>query len=333
MDRTKKLSGGKHPYFRHLYHRWLERIAARKSYPTKAKPGGYLVEITNVCNLRCKTCNTHKADRPKAHMPVDVFAKLIERIKAEGITTVGLHTVGEPFMHPDLEGILRVCKEEGITPALSTNAQFPDKIQDLWDKGLIYGLRFSIDGLALVYEQIRVGGRWAKIKAALEVVRDTNKGRHASRLPLTIDCVICKPNLTQVLSGQYLKYMSHYTFPHMVRFGVVNGLTPDQQAFEEMKSDGVRYVPAIPCAMIFNAIYFNNKGEATLCCRDYDDKLVIGLALDTPILDLWGSPEAYRLRDAHIAGRIAACNRCTKPWPGDVQNLNNQIRKRYYSCA
>lgn len=352
MDRTKTPRGDKHPLLRHLYHRWLEYKASKVDYTAIIKeassitvarplvadrlpprladrPGGYLIEVTNACNLHCKMCNTHKATRPKNHMPVGVFAQLLTRIKDEGITTVGLHTVGEPFVHPNLEEILQVCKSEGVVPALSTNAQFPQKIKALYKKGLLYGLRFSIDGLRDTYESIRQGGSWRKVIESLNVVWEINRGLHAYKLPLTIDCAVCSENAQQV-RHRLLWAMSAYTFPHMIRFGIMNGLTPDRSYVNNTLLKDVNYIPAVPCSMPFSGIYFNNKGEATLCCRDYNNDLVIGSALNTPIQELWHSEAANEMRNAHVNGRIVVCNECYKADPIAGRLLNAQIRRNYY---
>lgn len=76
------------------------------------------VEITNVCNLKCKFCL--ETNREKRFMQIDEFEMVINKIK--GYTDlILLHVKGEPLLHPNLKEMLDICDKNGIKVNITTN--------------------------------------------------------------------------------------------------------------------------------------------------------------------------------------------------------------------
>ena len=76
------------------------------------------VEITNVCNLKCKFCL--ETNREKRFMQVNEFEMVINKIK-DYTDLILLHVKGEPLLHPNLKEILDVCYKNGIKVNITTN--------------------------------------------------------------------------------------------------------------------------------------------------------------------------------------------------------------------
>lgn len=76
------------------------------------------VEITNVCNLKCKFCSP--LNRTKRFMSVEEFAYIISQIKPF-TTYIYLHIKGEPLLHPHLKDILKICEDNEIMVNITTN--------------------------------------------------------------------------------------------------------------------------------------------------------------------------------------------------------------------
>lgn len=354
MDRRKRYKLLRYanyylPFLRHIRHRNLQRqidkegslyyrrkivnalnlsFMPSQSLRVAENPGGFLVEINNSCNLRCPMCSTHLAKRPKKNMELGVFTKLLECLSEEGITMIGLHTVGEPFCHPRLKEIVSMARRSGIEIGLSTNANMSKALVELYqsDPMWVHGFRFSIDGVSKeVYEKIRKGGNLDRVLESCEFILNTNRGLHMSRLALTIDCVISEDNLGELAS--FFRCYSRYTFPKDIRFGIMNSLSPDISYFEDKKMGFPNiYKWNVPCGMVFGGIYFNNEGQATLCCRDYDNQLIIGDALNTSIGEIWRSETAEGIREQHSGKsklKIEQCKNCYGPKPGISGAVNN----------
>jgi len=80
------------------------------------------VEITTLCNARCRYCSQSKiSDNTNQHsMDIKSFNILLDRIS--GFTNnIHLQGVGEPLMHKDFESIIFSCKQKNLTTSTTTN--------------------------------------------------------------------------------------------------------------------------------------------------------------------------------------------------------------------
>ena len=103
------------------------------------------IVITQRCNLDCGYCNEY--DKVSAPVPAAMMRARIDelaRLKTAIVTLTG----GEPFLHPDLVGLVAYVKERGMLPLLITNGYLmtAETIRALGEAGL-YGLQISIDNI------------------------------------------------------------------------------------------------------------------------------------------------------------------------------------------
>ena len=76
------------------------------------------LEITNRCNLACSFCP--KTSRsPRTLSPAE-FRLLAEKIRPY-TDYLYLHLLGEPLMHPQLEGLLDICRDLSFRVVITTN--------------------------------------------------------------------------------------------------------------------------------------------------------------------------------------------------------------------
>ena len=76
------------------------------------------IEITNVCNLKCKFCPETR--RNKAFMTVESFERIINQIH-NYTNLVYLHVKGEPLLHPELEELLKILEKYNLKANITTN--------------------------------------------------------------------------------------------------------------------------------------------------------------------------------------------------------------------
>ena len=91
-------------------------------FRSRAQPGRRkaLLQITERCNLRCAHCFV-SATRSGSDMALDQLSpEGINRLLAAGVANVTL-TGGEPFIHPELIGIVKALVVEGIEVTVCTN--------------------------------------------------------------------------------------------------------------------------------------------------------------------------------------------------------------------
>lgn len=85
------------------------------------------IEITNICNLNCDFCP--HTNRTKRSMTLDEFEKIIIKIK-DYTRHIYLHVKGEPLMHKDLDGILKIVNKYNLNVNITTNARvLKDKLE------------------------------------------------------------------------------------------------------------------------------------------------------------------------------------------------------------
>lgn len=136
---------------------------------TSSKPYIFVLEVTNVCNLKCPFCLTGKGisgGREVRHMGFEEARAVIDAV-GDYVYFLQVYTWGEPLLNKDLVRIVEYAKSRNIYVMLSTNAtaMTADYNQRLIDSGIDY-IMVAIDGgTRQTYERYRVGGKFDKVMA------------------------------------------------------------------------------------------------------------------------------------------------------------------------
>lgn len=305
--------------------------------PTKlkkrTKPIGSLIEITNACNLDCVMCNTKMSKRSTGFIEPSTFEKIIQQLGTVGIKTVGLHTVGETFMYKNLEALLEIVEQHGFLVWLCTNGQFPERIEPLFRKfpKLANAYRFSIDGATKeTYEAIRRGGKFDKVLKSLETIYSINEGKKNYRISTSIYSILSTTNIYEI--PDFFRIFGKYCWPESIEFNLVNGLSPDPSYFRETFPFPNLIRKVVPCCMPFNSVYFTYGGKVTLCCRDYDEELVVGDLSEDSLINIWNGLKAETIREKHLNPEkidINSCKSCYGPNEAVTFVVNEYIHRLY----
>ena len=107
-----------------------------------------------LCNLTCRNCYVESSPRNDrlSYIAADEVAAYLDEIGEDGLATeeIGL-TGGEPFMNPDIAGIVEACLSRGFRVLVLTNAMRPmmKRAAELADLRSRFGarlvLRVSVD--------------------------------------------------------------------------------------------------------------------------------------------------------------------------------------------
>ena len=76
------------------------------------------LEITNICNMSCSFC--HGTKRPPKYLSMEDFLYIISCIKGR-IKYLYFHVLGEPLLHNNLDEFIKIAKENGLLPIITTN--------------------------------------------------------------------------------------------------------------------------------------------------------------------------------------------------------------------
>ena len=126
-------------------HRFVE-IGDRTERAPSPAPEEIYLEVTNRCNLRCRTCPQFFGMAERFHdLTWDRFRAVTDQFPT--LRRVALHGIGEPLLNPDLGRMIRHLKARGGYVLFNSNGLLlrGKKAEDLAASGLDE-LRVSIDG-------------------------------------------------------------------------------------------------------------------------------------------------------------------------------------------
>jgi len=104
------------------------------------------IEITNICNLKCKFCPETK--RKKEHMSIENFEKIIREIH-KYTQLVCLHVKGEPLLHNQLEDILKILEKYNLKSNITTNGTLiKEKLAIIKNSKAVRQINFSIHSIS-----------------------------------------------------------------------------------------------------------------------------------------------------------------------------------------
>lgn len=103
------------------------------------------IEITNICNLKCKFCPD--TSRNKEFMEASNFENVIKKI-APYTNLICLHVKGEPLLHPELEKILKIAEIYNLKVNITTNGTLiKEKLNIMKESKAIRQINFSLHSI------------------------------------------------------------------------------------------------------------------------------------------------------------------------------------------
>ena len=129
------------------------------------------VEPTTRCNLNCTSCIKPVYDREWVEKEISLKGLDCILHRSPGIMSVHLQGWGEPLLHPDLPGMIQVCKKRGLSVSFTSNGSIMN--MDLADRLIGSGLdavTFSMaGGSAATQDAVRGRGSFKNLKRSVEV--------------------------------------------------------------------------------------------------------------------------------------------------------------------
>lgn len=265
------------------------------------------IEVTTRCNLNCIMCPRKLINRPLQEMEFSLFKKIIGEMK-DFAELIYLHGLGEPLLFHQLFNFLEYAKSQKLQVGISTNATLLDKKKAarLLDSGIDY-IIFALDGATKkTYEQIRVGGNFAKVEKNIKNFLMMKKKRKKS--PFTvIQFITMKENEKE--AGLFLeKWRS--SGAEAVRIKPVVDFFGQQKPKKSNASSRCFY----PYRMV--NIYFD--GTVVPCCEDNFGNYALGNIKEKTLSEIWNGPQAQLLRRKLAARKreeIPLCYQCRYPQP------------------
>lgn len=284
--------------------RRLESQLASSPFPPQV-----IIETTAACNLQCAHCGHATMRRPKGHMPMGLYKRIVDEIaETAPATEVWPTFYGEAFLLDyRLFYMLRYARQRGLTNlVLNTNGtRITDEVAEwLLNSGLRI-IMFSLDGFtAPTFEAIRCGADRDAVFANIERLL-AMKARHAGPTP--------------IVEVQYsmMEGNEHEVEPFKA-YWLSRGA--DVKVREKMTWAGRVDAPnlhqdlhriACPWAVRTCAIHWN--GDMVACAVDYEGQFVAGNVRNASVADLWQHQHRSleQLHLSHDFDRLPApCRQC-----------------------
>jgi len=247
------------------------------------------LEITNICNLSCSFC--HGTKRPLRRMSQEEFEILTDRLQGKA-NHLYFHLMGEPLTHPDLPSFIKISKQKGFIPILTTNGTLLDSIGDK----LIEAKPFKVSISLQSYE----GNDTRSIEKLNSYLLSVTSFAKKAAPDIVVVLRLWNVGGKETENVNIEKYL-HEAFPNEWRKNR-SGYALDDKIFleygesfdwpdTECEERGGEYF----CYGLRNQIGVLVDGTVVPCCLDADGKIALGNLFEEELDDILNSPRAKKI--------------------------------------
>ena len=263
------------------------------------------IEITNICNLKCKFCPETK--RKKEHMSIEDFEKIISEIH-NCTQLVCLHVKGEPLIHNQLEEILKILEKYNLKANITTNGTLiKEKLKVIKKSKVVRQINFSIHSITQnenlnnkylqdIFESVEQLGDiiisyrlWnlksikenegnVNIIQAIENYYDMNNLKQK----------LMKNNFVKIKENTFINQDMEFTWPDINKETII----------EKGK-----------CLALKEQIAILVDGTVVPCCLDNNGDIPLGNILEESIEDILNKPKSLAIKK-NFENSIITCNLC-----------------------
>ncbi|HEY3448042.1 MAG TPA: radical SAM protein [Myxococcales bacterium] len=300
---------------------WLER----QRRELEAVPRVDQVELTNACPFTCRFCprGLGQMHRPVGHMDLGLLAEIAAQVKGlPARKPFGLHHFGDPLLHPDPAGAVRVVRSAGLEPELSLN---PILLKEAMAEALLEAgvgvLIVSMDGLDTATLQAMRGkaaGRFEQVEKNVETL--IGLAARMERPPTIMVSMVA----TTLNRHQWGLLFERYQRPDLPF------LTPVVRLLEDFGEPdivplGVRRLRQI-CGCPYKTVSVLWDGTVVPCCHDADGRVPLGDLKRQSLEQIWKDEPVARLRERlekHRCEDDEPCARCR--WRPDLYLAEDEV--------
>jgi MoaA/NifB/PqqE/SkfB family radical SAM enzyme len=292
------------------------------------------VNLTNICNNDCGMCpqaESMREDRGK--MSLELFEQVIERLP-QSITKIYLIKQGEPFVHPQLEHVVRILREKrpAVHIALHTNALLATRERVAQVLPYIDSMGISISALDAQGYQITAGSR--HFDRALEriggICAELRMMPEEGRPHVFLDFVRQDAN-RQWGDEEVVEFFSR-RFPELVSVDIHwvfnwQGDVPEGnlEVYEKLPRE------QFPCCVLpWGSVTVCHDGKLSYCFEEARENRFLGDLSNSDFDEVWNGKEYRKFRAAFAARDFDAldsegfhCSRCAFLWSMHTQSPRN----------
>jgi len=208
-------------------------------------------------------------------------------------------------MHPKIYDFIKFAKKIGIGYVyLSTNGHLVNADKVL--KSGLDSIKFSLDAATKeTYENLRIEGNWETLLNNLKTLKAERKKR-GSKIKIFGSFVVTDENRHEV--DKYDKTLVDETLFSLVynQGGQVD--IPPREILPRKEW--------MPCYMLWNRFIVNYEGKLTICCVDFEGKMVYGDLNKNTLKECWNNKKMQTYRTFHKKRefeKLLLCKNCSMP--------------------
>lgn len=276
-------------------------------------PEEIILEVTNLCNLKCRFCHFHGKDaqqrRELGFMSPQIWEKILNEIqKWNRPCTILTHGAGEPLLYPHLKALLTKARENTqlrigfMTNGMLLTSDIAKMLIDL----KMESLALSIDGIIPeTHDHFRKNADLKLIEKNLEYLI-SEKERSGSNYPALTFNMVGYPEILDQEDGYVQKWLPYADSVMISKFRPVGSRELyNQDEFLSAHS-------FTPCPLIYHQTVISIDGVMGLCYEDINLDVPLGNVLDTDLLAIYNnSPVLNSYRKAHERKDISQLKLCS----------------------
>lgn len=315
--------GLKLPLFRALsHHKTLQRLVRNAVVRRKQSfPEVISIESSSHCNAECIMCPREQLTRTKGNMTLELYRKIIDECARHRrqVRLIQPFMFGEPFINKRLVEMIQYTKQRlPSTPVnVSTNGSLlnPAKAQEIVDSGLDK-INIDIDGASKeTFEGVRVGLDYDEVVENARYLTALKRQGGRSKPEITLTIINMDRTAGEIES---FKRLWGPVADHVVvqSYTTWTGNVEDRNVGDTAHaSQAGRFT--FPCKHPWEEFVIAHDGKVSICCLDFDFKVVVGDVSKESIQDIWNGEAMTRIRQKMVENRYEELELC--------RNCNNYI--------
>lgn len=274
------------------------------------------IESSSHCNADCIMCPREQLSRSKGNMTMELYQKIIDECAdySGHIRLIQPFMFGEPFINKRLVEMIRYTKAKlPRTPVnVSTNGSLihPAKAQELIDVGLDK-INIDIDGATKdTFEQVRIGLDYEQVVENARYLMKLKRSSGSRKPEITVTIINMDQTRDEI---EAFKQLWGPIADHVVvqSYTTWTGSVEDRNVGEqEQRSDAGGFT--FPCKHPWEEFVISHDGRVSICCLDFDFKVVVGDVNHQSIQSIWNSDPIQQIRERMIENRYDELSLCSK---------------------
>jgi MoaA/NifB/PqqE/SkfB family radical SAM enzyme len=321
----------------HLVQRLIRRVPGLLPLALfKRIPGIVVIDVTNLCNLRCPVCPVTVAmNRTRGMMSLDVFKLIVDDLaRNRARPAIYFNFSGEPTLNPELPEMVGYAARHGHETFISTNATKVDRrlAERLIEAGLSR-INLCLDGFSReAQESYRIRSNFEQVKANIEGFAEARRRLNKPQTELVLQTLLTAKSEGQVddivawagrigLDQVRFKTFSLGSYTDDATRARFARFLPTNKAWRRTQSGRRRSFCTFP---FHQSVVFWN-GDLGLCCIDYDQMVQLPNIADVGFVAALRSDRVARARRNGFLKRFEVCRSCSY---SNAENMGFRVRLR-----